>query len=155
MAAERAYLIVSHPAHLGKRTRRRAAWSDRTAATRRPRPAPQGPVRPRSGHPLAARTTVAAEGIAALVRRTRRPGRHRLGTPGLLPYRPVRGASGVLVRRVTVRPTPGRHSPRHAVPSNTGRAARCATLLALLTTMVVSGWFAAAGASTLAQVIRL
>jgi hypothetical protein len=156
MAAERAYLIVSHPAHLGKqaRARARAAWSDRAAATRRPRPAPQGPVRPRCGHSLPPRTTAADGGIAALVRRTRRPGRHRLGTPGLRPYRPVRAGSGVLVRRVNVRRAPGQHCARHAASTGTRRAARFATLLVLFTTMVVSGWFAASGASTFAQILQ-
>jgi hypothetical protein len=152
MPAERAYLIVSQSAPFGRRTRMRtrAAWSDRAVASRRPRAASHGPVRPRFGQPLPSRAELAAAGLAELVRRHRQPGRHRLGAPGLRHYRFGFPAHPL---------GPGRppHRARHAAtPKRLVREAlpRYAASVAVLATMVISGWFAASGAAAFAQMVQ-
>jgi len=159
MSAERAYLIVSQTAHHGKRTRTRtrAAWSDRAAANRRPRTASHGPVRPRSGQPLSDPTGVEVAGFAAFVRRRGRPGRHRLGTPGLRPYRAGRRDVGALARPRARLRRPA-HCARHAVPARRSFGLRDlprgATLVVVLATLLISGWFAASGAAAFAQMVQ-
>jgi hypothetical protein len=77
----------------------------------------------------------------------RRPGsgRHRLGTPGTVPRYPAGP------------PHPsGRRRARHQRPSapGPGPGVRYATLLVLLAAIGISGWFAATGASAVAQMIQ-
>ena len=72
-----------------------------------------------------------------------RAGRHRLGVPGM-------------VRRHSARPRgPLRRSRgRHSRPAQPTRlAARYGTLVVVLGTVTVSGWFAASGAAAFAQMI--
>jgi hypothetical protein len=89
--------------------------------------------------------------------RRHRPGRHRIGTPGLRHW-PARRRTGPAVRRRLV-PVFVAHRARHAVAGpqahGSGTAAvRYASLLLVISTVLVSGWFAATGASAFAQMVR-
>jgi hypothetical protein len=91
-----------------------------------------------------------------LVRR-HRPGRHRIhGGPGLRHW--PAGRRGPVVRRALV-PVFVAHRARHAAapvsPGPDGTVViRYASLLLVASTVLVSGWFAANGASAFAQMIR-
>lgn len=98
-----------------------------------------------SGHPLPGRRELRR---ATRGRRVRQPhrarGRHRLGTPGRVrryPSRPRRPYAG------------GRHRCLASRPARrpSGLTARYGTLVVLLGTVGISGWFTASGAAALAQ----
>jgi hypothetical protein len=72
-------------------------------------------------------------------------GRHRLGTPGTVRRYPD-GPPNLSGRRWA------RHRRRTHRPS--GQGVRYATVLVLLATIGISGWFAATGASAVAQMIQ-
>lgn len=139
MASDRAYLILSQVAESGARPHRPARRPPTTTAARR---------RSTRG-PLATRTT---DNLIVLVRR-HRPGRHRRGSgPGH--YRPARQEAGRLIRRRLVRVP---HRARHAAPPPPAVGAaltRYGTGMVVLATLMVSGWFAASGASAVAQMVR-
>jgi hypothetical protein len=82
-------------------------------------------------------------------------GRHRLGAPGTVRRDPQRFRSGSQAspecRRRPFRPNRARHR-RGERP--TLLAARYGTLVVLLGTVGISGWFAAAGAAAFAQMIQ-
>jgi hypothetical protein len=86
-----------------------------------------------------------APGAHARARRHAGHGRHRLGTPGTA----LRYPAGPPRR-------PGRRRARHyrRVQRPSMFAVRYATLLVLLAAIGVSGWFAATGASAVAQMIQ-
>jgi len=75
-------------------------------------------------------------------------GRHRLGTPGLRHCRELRG---VRVRLAT------RARTRHAAPVSRARISADVTVLLLVAivagTVLVSGWYAAAGAAVIAGMV--
>jgi hypothetical protein len=80
-----------------------------------------------------------------VARRRAGSGRHRAGVPGTVlryPAGPLRPAN--------------RHQARHhrPAPRPSGFAVRYATLLVLLVAIGVSGWFAANGATAVAQMIQ-
>jgi hypothetical protein len=83
-----------------------------------------------------------------LVRR-HRPGRHRTGALGGRQHRPAHGR-GVPARprRDGDRIRPGRHAARRA--PRPADLARSASALVVLSTLLVSGWFAASGAAAFA-----
>lgn len=86
----------------------------------------------------------AGVGGAGAARRAASAGRHRAGVPGTVLRYPA-GAPRPACRRARRR----RHGER---PSTF--AIRYATLLVLLAAVGVSGWFAATGASAVAQMIQ-
>ncbi|HET6211332.1 MAG TPA: hypothetical protein VFE14_00525 [Micromonosporaceae bacterium] len=74
--------------------------------------------------------------------------RHRLGSPGL---RHSRELCPTAERRRAVRAAV---APRHAAPAPSRvRQIRSAAVLVALGTLLISGWFVAAGASAFAQMI--
>jgi hypothetical protein len=81
-------------------------------------------------------------------------GRHRLGTPGTAPRYRTRPPRQNRRRRAWRRPRP-RLRPRHRRTEPRSRfTARYASLLVLLGMIGISGWFAAAGAAAVAQMIQ-
>lgn len=73
-----------------------------------------------------------------------RAGRHRLGAPGTAPRYPAGPPARPRAQRA-------RHRRTDAAPVS---AVRYTTLVVLLGTLAVSGWFAASGASAVAQMIQ-
>jgi hypothetical protein len=95
---------------------------------------------------------------AVVLVRRHRPGRHRIGAPGLRHYRPARRQGEAVVRRRPVPPgaaRTGRHAAhRRAAAADGAALARYASLAVVLSALLVSGWFAASGASAFAQMIH-
>jgi len=83
-----------------------------------------------------------------------RRGRHRLGSPGLRHcrhLRPVRAR--LLTRRVSRRST--NQITRHRAPGSPVRiSATLMVALMALSTVLVSGWYAAAGAAVIVDIVR-
>jgi hypothetical protein len=75
-------------------------------------------------------------------------GRHRLGEPGLKYCRHLRPVRARLVTRP-------RRSTRHtARVSRTRVSASLVVALTVMSTVLVSGWYAAAGAAVIADMVR-
>jgi hypothetical protein len=83
-----------------------------------------------------------------------RRGRHRLGSPGLRHCRHMRPVRARLVsRRVSRRGT--NRITRHRAPSSPAlMSATLMVALMVLSTVLVSGWYAAAGAAVIADIVR-
>jgi hypothetical protein len=76
-------------------------------------------------------------------------GRHRLGAPGLKYCRHHRTVRARLVRREVTR----RRAARVSRARLSARFAMLLTILVITGTVLVSGWYAAAGAAVIAQMV--